>query len=549
VRADADDARLVEVLQELLGDVRDVAGDLLRSELRIAGFDLELLDVDRGERVFPDQFLGDEDRVFEVVAAPRHERHEDVAAERQLAPLGARPVGHDLPLLDALALADDRTLVDAGVLVRALELRQRVDVRPEVLAALGAHADDDALAVHEIDDAGALADHDRAGVLRRHGFHARADEGRLGPQQRDGLTLHVRSHQRAVGVVVLEERDQRCGDGDELLGRDVDVGDLVLRHQLELARLAGVDALVGERQVRIQLRVRLGDDRPVFLPRGEVERVRLGFGRRLGRLPQPLDILFELVLADDVVQLVRPVRGAHDPHVVDDLALLDLAIRRFDEAVVVDAREARQRRDQTDVRPFGRLDRTDASVVRRMDVADLEAGALAGQAARAEGRKTALVRDFGERVGLVHELGQLTASKELLDRRHHGLGVDQVVRHGRRHFLVDRHLLFDRALHAHETDAELVLEQLADASNAPVAEMVDVVGLAHALAELEHVAQDLDEILAAGGPVLALVPLLADVGRPVLFEHPVELRVELQPPDLREVVPRRIEEQTVEEVA
>ena len=40
-------------------------------------------------------------------------------------------------------------------------------------------------------------------------LHAGADDGRLGHQQRHGLALHVRAHQRAVGVVVLQERDQR----------------------------------------------------------------------------------------------------------------------------------------------------------------------------------------------------------------------------------------------------------------------------------------------------------------------------------------------------
>ncbi len=127
--------------------------------------------------------------------------------------------------------------------------------------------------------------------------------------------------------------------------------------------------------------------------------------------------------------------------------------------------------------PFRRLDRADPAVVRRVHVANLEPGALAGQAARPQGRQPPLVGHLGKRVGLVHELGQLAAAEELLDRRHHRLGVDQVVRHRRGHFLVDGHLLLDRPFHAHQADAELVLQQLADAAHAPVAQVVDVVQL------------------------------------------------------------------------
>ena len=88
--ADADDARLVEVLEGLFADVRDVAGDFFLAELRVAGDALELLDVDRGEDVVLGDALGDEDRVLEVVALPRHERDEHVLAERELAHVGRR---------------------------------------------------------------------------------------------------------------------------------------------------------------------------------------------------------------------------------------------------------------------------------------------------------------------------------------------------------------------------------------------------------------------------------------------------------------------------
>ena len=55
--ADADDAALVEVLEDVFAQVRDVTGDLLGTELGVAGVDLVLLDVDRREHVVLDEAL------------------------------------------------------------------------------------------------------------------------------------------------------------------------------------------------------------------------------------------------------------------------------------------------------------------------------------------------------------------------------------------------------------------------------------------------------------------------------------------------------------
>ena len=112
--ADVDDARLVEVAQRFLADVRDVAGDLLRPELGVAGRDLEFLDVDRGEDVVLHDALGDQDRVLVVVAIPRHERDEHVPAKRQFAQVGRGAVGDDFAAQNRVAHLHQRTLVDAG---------------------------------------------------------------------------------------------------------------------------------------------------------------------------------------------------------------------------------------------------------------------------------------------------------------------------------------------------------------------------------------------------------------------------------------------------
>jgi hypothetical protein len=107
----------------LVGDVRDVAGDLLGTQLGVAGVDLVLLDVDRGEDVFLHQALAQDDRVLVVVTLPRHERDEQVLAQRHLALVGAGTVGDRAADLDAVTGVDQRTLVDAGALVGAGNLR------------------------------------------------------------------------------------------------------------------------------------------------------------------------------------------------------------------------------------------------------------------------------------------------------------------------------------------------------------------------------------------------------------------------------------------
>ena len=121
--AHADDAALVEILERVFADVGNVARDLFRAEFRVARFALVLLDVNRGETVFLDHALADEDRVFVVVAFPRHERDQHVLAERQFALVGRRAVGNHLSRDDVFAEQDDRTLVDARSCVTAHELQ------------------------------------------------------------------------------------------------------------------------------------------------------------------------------------------------------------------------------------------------------------------------------------------------------------------------------------------------------------------------------------------------------------------------------------------
>ena len=490
--ADIDDARLVEVAERFLADVGDVARDVFRPELGVAGHDFEFLDMDRGEDVVLHDALGDEDRILIVVAVPGHERDERVAAQRQLAELGRGTIGDHVADIHHVAHLHQRTLVDAGVLVRTLELHQRVDVDARLAGLdLSGRADDDTGRIDLIDDARTLGGDRRARIPRHRLFHAGADERRLGLDERHRLALHVRSHQRAVGVVVFQERNERRRDRHQLLGADVHQRDVVGDRHQELARLTRRDEIFLEAAFLVEIGVGLRD-------------------RVLG--------LFHRRQIDDVV---------------GHLVIHDLAVRGLDEAVFVDAAEAGERVDQADVRAFRRLDRADAAIMRRVNVADFEARTLARETARPERRDATLVRHFGERVGLIHELRELRRTEELAHRGDRGLGVDQVVRHHRRD--VDRaHALLHGALHAEQADAVLVLEQLADRTHAAVAEIVDIVDLALAVLQVDKRLHHRKDVLGAerGDGVLGVE---------------VEAHVELDAAHGRQVVAVGIEEQAGEQ--
>ncbi len=242
---------------------------------------------------------------------------------------------------------------------------------------------------------------------------------------------------------------------------------------------------------------------------------------------------------------------------VGHLAVDHLAVGGLQETVLVGARVAGQRVDQADVRAFRRLDRTYPAVVGRVHVAHFEAGALTGQAARAQRGDTTLVRDLGQRVVLVHELGQLGGAEELLHRRRHRLGVDQVLGH-QALGLGQAQALFHGALDTDQTDAELVLGHLADGTDAAVAQVIDVIGHAVAVADVHQRLQYVDDV--GGLAADLLVVLLAFIVGAVTEVATViddtragdvltaQTAVELHPAHAGQVVALVGEEQVAEQV-
>ena len=175
-----------------------------------------LLNVDGGEDILANESLADDDRVFVVVTLPRHVGHDHVLAERELALIGGHGVGNHLARCDAVAHHHRRAVVEAGPLVRANELQQ--DVAIEVLlAGRLIWLNNDQVCGNGGNHTRTSSNDHLAGVARRATLNASANDWGVRLEERHRLTHHVRTHQRAVCVVMLKERNQRRSNGDNLL--------------------------------------------------------------------------------------------------------------------------------------------------------------------------------------------------------------------------------------------------------------------------------------------------------------------------------------------
>ena len=371
------------------------------------------------------------------------------------------------------------------------------------------------------------------GVAGGAGLDAGADVRRLGPHQRHGLALHVGAHEGAVGVVVLEERDERGGHRDDLLRRHVHEVDLVrrhvadvgggaeealrLEHALEVVEAGGLrrpaheHALVLERAVGVDRRVRLGDDVLLFLV------------------------------------------GRHVDDLVGDPAVDDLAVRRLDEAELVHPGVGRQGADEADVRAFrasrsGTCGRSGEKWTSRTSKPARSRDRPPGPSA--DRRRRWVRPDSGFTWSMNCDSWEVP--KNSLIAATTGRMLMSVCGRDRLDVL-GRHALAHDALHAGQADADLVLDQLADRADAAVGEVVLVVEAVARLLldQVEHVADGGQHLAAAAArpgrrsgrsswsPVSA--EQLAEAG-----DLAAELAVQLVAADPAEVVAAVLEEGVAE---
>ena len=133
--------------------------------------------MDRSKTILLDDSLGNENRILKVVTIPGHKGDAHVLAKGQLTHVYRRTVGQNVAAINTITHFDNRTLVDTGILVRALVLSQVVDVDGGFTLGdiVSIDTDNDTACINRIDC-------------------SRASRHLTNPRVSRNVTLHTRTH-------------------------------------------------------------------------------------------------------------------------------------------------------------------------------------------------------------------------------------------------------------------------------------------------------------------------------------------------------------------
>ena len=266
-------------------------------------------------------------------------------------------------------------------------------------------------------------------------FNTGSDNRSIRFDTRHRLTLHVRSHESAVTIIVFDEWNERSSNGKNLFGRNIDVIDFMYVYNCWLSVFSGAGALHSKVSIFVDRRCCRSCCSLLF--RKGVQINNLACDIRLDRqlINWKLCHFFcELLVdfccsfRDEFPFTVANVYTECVSHCIFSVILCPVFYSSkwcFNKTVVIDAAIGSQVSHQTNVRTFRRSNRTNASIMCSMHVTNVEARAFSRQTSRTHRGQTALVFKLGKRVGLIHELGQLRTHEEFAQRTNHWSSIDK----------------------------------------------------------------------------------------------------------------------------
>ena len=188
---------------------------------------------DVARKFFAYDTLVKHDSILVVVSLPRHVSNKDITPKSQFSILSCIALGEDIALFHTIALTTDRLEVNRCTLVRLAVFGERIGnnrffkAYEKLLIGLVV-TNLDLICIHVDNLAGSFCHNLRTRVANQFAFHPGTYDRSLGLDEGHCLAHHVRSHECTVGVVVLQERNQRSSNRGDLRRRNV--------HQVHLIR-------------------------------------------------------------------------------------------------------------------------------------------------------------------------------------------------------------------------------------------------------------------------------------------------------------------------
>ena len=121
------DTVVVEILECFFTNIRNITSDFFRTELGVTRSHFELVDMNRCKDVILDDLFRDQNRILEIITIPRHEGHENVTTNGQLAILSRSTIRKDLAFLYGLSARNNWLLIKACARIGTHKLTKVVD--------------------------------------------------------------------------------------------------------------------------------------------------------------------------------------------------------------------------------------------------------------------------------------------------------------------------------------------------------------------------------------------------------------------------------------
>src|SRR5258708_127511 len=138
-------------------------------------------------------------------------------------------------------------------------------------------------------------------------------------------------------------------------------------------------------------------------------------------------------------------------------------------------------------------------------------------------------------IRLIHELGELAATEKLLHCRYDRANSDERTRVCLAR-LLDAHALLHDSLHTQQANAQPCLDQLADTTHAPIAQVIDIVFAPMTVVQLNQAANNAHQVIQRQGALL-------------LWKRQVQLPIQFVTTHTPQIVASSVEEQALDERA